>query len=64
MLQGSKLPIEVNVTLIFIRQGLEAASMRDSGPPCVYMRQVLEGWFLHTPLIQIRRGNLLSWTGE
>jgi len=44
-------------------KGLESASMRDSGPPYEYMRKVLEGWFLHTPLIRIQRGNMLSWTG-
>eukprot|EP01036_Dinobryon_divergens_P026419 gene26419-35068_t len=38
-----------------------AVSKNDSGS-FEYPRKVVEGWFLDTPLIELKRGNLLSWT--
>lgn len=46
-----------------IRKALRAASQHGSTMPHEYVRKVIEGWFLDTPLIKVRRGNFLSWTG-
>ena len=31
--------------------------------PEIYIRKVIEGWFLDVPIMQIYRGNLASWCG-